>query len=330
MTLGHLTFHSTYSNATFPSGYRRRGFIASLDEATGQWQWAIAVGDTARSSSTGCYFSDLVRDSVGNLYVAGGFTSPTLTIGATTLTNAGGVNPAWHPNGDAIVAKLDTAHNWVWAISAGGRGNEGVNGLELLTDSRLYIAGMVGSGSVGLTCGSTILTPRAGFTTDIYGGELDPATGAWRGAFLTGNRDMFLQKMWSDPRGRLHLLGFSRDSLTHFDPFVLAHTGQASYFLARLGQGPLAVPAQVSEPVGLSVWPNPAPRAGAVWVSGLRPGQRAQVLDLLGRVVVRGQMPVSGPLRLGLPAALAAGTYLVRGVASPSAPPTAVRRLVVE
>ena len=52
-------------------------------------------------------------------------------------------------------------------------------------------------------------------------------------------------------------------------------------------------------------------------------GQAVQVLDVLGRELLRGTVPVQSPLRLVLPAGLAPGVYVVRAGAQ-------ARRLVVE
>ena len=91
-------------------------------------------------------------------------------------------------------------------------------------------------------------------------------------------------------------------------------------FEARLGaNGPLAV--RKGAAALFEVYPNPA-HAG-ITVVGLRPGQAVQVLDIVGRLVLRGTVPPQGELKLALPVGLPVGVYLVRAGAQ-------VRRLVVE
>jgi hypothetical protein len=66
--------------------------------------------------------------------------------------------------------------------------------------------------------------------------------------------------------------------------------------------------------VALSIWPNPA--RTQVQVDDLPPGQRVSVYDTLGKILVTGVAPATGPMQLALPAPVAAGLYVVAGCAS--------------
>jgi hypothetical protein len=70
-------------------------FLAKYD-TSGNLLWAMSEG--------GGYGDDkgysITTDSSGNVYVTGNYSSPTITFGATTLSNAGG--------SDMFIAKLDT------------------------------------------------------------------------------------------------------------------------------------------------------------------------------------------------------------------------------
>ncbi|HYE76953.1 MAG TPA: hypothetical protein VEI97_03110, partial [bacterium] len=83
-------------------------FVAKLDP-TGAWQWAVPISGPNMVRSGG-----LAVDATDNVYVAGLFDSPSLTIGSTTLTNAGG-----SANSDVFVAKLSSLGAWQWAVSGG-------------------------------------------------------------------------------------------------------------------------------------------------------------------------------------------------------------------
>jgi hypothetical protein len=73
--------------------------------------------------------------------------------------------------------------------------------------------------------------------------------------------------------------------------------------------------------IALSIWPNPA--RTQVQVAGLPPGQLVSVYDTLGKLLVTGVAPATGPAQLALPAPVAAGLYVVRG-------PGWARQLAVE
>ena len=76
-------------------------------------EWAKSVGPTGITSGR-C----VAADPSGNSFLTGTFTAPTLTIGATTLTNAGITN--------IYLAKYDGAGNVLWAKSAHGTNDDNV------------------------------------------------------------------------------------------------------------------------------------------------------------------------------------------------------------
>jgi hypothetical protein len=80
--------------------------------------------------------------------------------------------------------------------------------------------------------------------------------------------------------------------------------GAASYSPVR----PVALAGAAA---GLSLFPNPAP-GGAATLLGAAPGAVVTVLDALGRPVLAAPVDASGAARLALPAACAAGVYVVR------------------
>jgi hypothetical protein len=99
-------------------------------------------------------------------------------------------------------------------------------------------------------------------------------------------------------------------------PFSLAAAptaggvGQQSAFAAVLGANGPVTATRPRQTADWTVYPNPA--RTTVTVAGLPPGQAVQVLDGLGRLVLRGAVPAQGGLRLALPAGLASGVYVVR------------------
>ncbi|RZK41485.1 MAG: hypothetical protein EOO61_05935 [Hymenobacter sp.] len=86
-------------------------FVTKLNDA-GNFVWAKQLG------GTGAHTTGAIAVSGGSLYLTGSFFDATLTIGGTTLTNAGPTTTS-----DIYVAKLldmGASADWTWAYGAGG------------------------------------------------------------------------------------------------------------------------------------------------------------------------------------------------------------------
>lgn len=118
--------------ASMLTGNRDAGFVARIDDygTAASWAWAQGV-----AGSPVAYARALaVRGS--NVYVAGEFGGASLTLGATTLTNAS-------TSDDMFVARLadqGTSATWTWAERLGGANAEFTYGLAT-GDSSLYLIG---------------------------------------------------------------------------------------------------------------------------------------------------------------------------------------------
>ncbi len=89
-------------------------YVAKLS-GSGTWLWATRAGGTGYDAPE-C----IARDSGGNLYISGYFTSVEgipASFGATSLTGAGGY--------DFFISKLDANGNWLWAKRGGSNAAAG-------------------------------------------------------------------------------------------------------------------------------------------------------------------------------------------------------------
>jgi hypothetical protein len=133
-------------------------FVAHVD-GNGAWGWVSSAGGTA---STHVSAVDLRPD--GGLVVAGSFAGTT-TIGATTMTSAGG-----H---DALLATLDAGGRWLWAASGGGGSMDAAHAVAALPSGAGVMAGSVGELA---TFG---LTQHAGYgNLDVFVAKVG-ADGSW-------------------------------------------------------------------------------------------------------------------------------------------------------
>lgn len=127
-----------------------------LSAQTPEWQWAVSAGGTAEDRGIAT-----VVDDQGNQYVTGRF-GETATFGPNTFTSNG--------NYDIFLAKLGPAGNWLWAIQAGGIGDDRGIAIALDNAGNIHLAGYF---SDTVTFGTQSLTSSGYY--DIFAAKLDSA-----------------------------------------------------------------------------------------------------------------------------------------------------------
>lgn len=132
----------TFGSTTLTKTGNANVFIAKYD-ANGNVLWAKCTAGTLNDVG-----SSVSADAGGNVFVTGWFSSPTITFGSTTLTNAGSLN--------LFIAKYDASGNVLWAKSAVGTNQNGGYSASADADGNVFVTG----GFMGptITFGSTILT----------------------------------------------------------------------------------------------------------------------------------------------------------------------------
>ena len=297
----------TISNAT---SLRGELFVAKLSPA-GAWLWAAQADGTASNPGY-----QIAADDRGGAVVLGGFYSPALTIGTTTLTSS-------NRFGQLFVAKLTATGTWQWATSATGGGNVEANALALDSAGNAYVAGyFTRGGSIGF--GATTLLTHG--EADLFVAKLNPA-GAWQWATGAGGTgDDTGAGLAVAPNGAVCLTGTSESPSIAFGATLLTNPlpGRGHYRLvvAQLAPTTLALNEDAAGAgagdVNMRLTPNPAHET--VRLTGTA-GAPATLLDELGRVVRTSHenLATTNINLRGLPP----GVYTVRVGA-------ATRRLVVE
>lgn len=113
-------------------------------------EWLDGYGNSVNEIS-----NNVAQDNSGNIYVTGSFNSPTLTIGATTLTNTGGM--------DAFIAKYDATGSPVWAVSSlGFNGDEFGKDITVDEYGNVYVIGSFKGGDISFDDGTTYLSNSGG------------------------------------------------------------------------------------------------------------------------------------------------------------------------
>ncbi|MCX6258132.1 MAG: T9SS type A sorting domain-containing protein [Bacteroidia bacterium] len=115
-------------------------FFNNLSTAqTPDWHWAKSAGGSINDGA-----SSVAVDTSGNIYVAGNFSSPSISFGATILTNA----CAGLFGNDIFLVKYDAGGNVLWAKSAGGTDQDIANSLAVDASGNIIVAGWFQSSTI--------------------------------------------------------------------------------------------------------------------------------------------------------------------------------------
>ena len=155
-----ITFGSTI--LTNAGGYDI--FLAKYD-ASGNVLWAKNAGGINDDEA-----NSVAVDTLGNIYITGFFSSPTITFGSTTLTNVGDTNSS--PGQDIFLAKYDAAGNLLWAKSAGGISYDRAISVAVDASGNAYLTG--GYNSPTISFGSDTLI-NVSSSEDIFLAKYDVA-----------------------------------------------------------------------------------------------------------------------------------------------------------
>lgn len=183
------------------------------------WLWAKNAVGTAQDAGT-----SVSTDAAGNVFITGYFSSPTITFGSTTLTNAGGYFYG-SPCSDLFIAKYDANGNVLWAKSAGGTYYDA--GRSVCTDAsgNVFVTGQLGSPTI--TFGSTTLTNVG--SSDLFIVKYD-TNGNELWAKSAGGINYNCQgfSVSADAGGNVFVTGQFGDSNITFDSIMLSSGGNSS------------------------------------------------------------------------------------------------------
>lgn len=191
-------------------------FLAKYD-GNGNVLWAKSAGGTYVNQG----YSVSV-DASGNAYVTGYFTSPTITFGPYTLTNAGG--------GNFFLAKYDGNGNVLWAKSAGGIYADVGNSVAVDASGNAYVTGFFQSSTI--IFGSDTLK-NAGYD-NIFLTKFDPNGNVlWAKSAGGGPDEAQGISVAVDASGNAYLTGGCISSTIIFGSDTLKNVGGLSIFLVK-------------------------------------------------------------------------------------------------
>ncbi|CAN5227524.1 hypothetical protein BH09BAC5_BH09BAC5_01390 [soil metagenome] len=189
------------------------------------WQWAKNTTDGIDNEVS----TTIATDSIGNSYITGSFSSPSVTFGSITLTNDSSI-------ADIFVVKYDSSGNVVWAKTNGGISvSVGVD-ISIDEQGNSYVLGLFTSPTARF--GTNTLTNTNNSSRDIFIAKYDPLGNVvWAKSFggisyeigvsisLDGRGNLFIVGNFSSPE-----IIFGLDTLVNTD----SSGNSEDIFIARL------------------------------------------------------------------------------------------------
>jgi len=208
LTLGSFTLTRTGSCNVFLAKY----------DAMGNVIWATSAPGTDYDIPYA-----VATDTSGNVVVAGLFSSPVITFGSISLTNAG--------IQDAFVAKYDAAGNVMWAKRAGGADWDNARALALDGSGNVYLAGSFRSPSI--TFGSFTLTNTAAGNYDAFLVKYDAGGNVLWANAAAGPGNNLPMSLSTDPAGNVFIAGSFTGSFMTFGSLTVSTHGLDDLFIAE-------------------------------------------------------------------------------------------------
>ncbi len=196
-------------------------FIAKYD-SIGTVLWAKSAGGTSTD-----YGFSVSTDAIGNVYVTGGFSSPTISFGTTTLTNAGNAG-----SNDIFIVKYNAAGTMLWAKSAGGTSIDRGQSISTDASGNVYFTG--GFQSATITFGTTTLT-NAGSAGiyDIFIAKYDAAGTVLWAKSAGGTSDDEGRSVTADASGNVYVTGHFFSPTITYGTTTLNNVGSGDIFIAK-------------------------------------------------------------------------------------------------
>ncbi len=202
------------------------------------WQWA-KKGNGINSD----YGRSVTTDLTGNVILAGGFISPTITFGSTTLTNNNS-----NITEDFFLVKYDPSGNVIWAVRAGGSVDDVALDVACDDTGNIYVSGLFNSPT--LILGPDTLINQA--FTDIFVVKFGPAGNAVWARSAGGNSYDEGRSIALDSAGNIYVAGMFASATINFGTNPLTNSNNATNDLYLVKY----------DPAGTDLWATNASASG--------------------------------------------------------------------
>lgn len=220
---GNVIVTGTFNSSTLTigsftltnAGPNEDAFVAKYD-ANGNVLWATSIGGNDADLGYG-----VTEDANGNVFVAGSFRSPTMTVGSTTFTNSGFA--------DIFIVKYDSNGNVVWAKSAGGTSIDEASSVSVDPTGNIFITGIFESPSI--LFGATSLT-NAGML-NVFVAKYDTNGNVLWAKSASGTGLFIAHSLSADVAGNVFVAGSFSNAPITFGTTTLNNAGASDVFVAK-------------------------------------------------------------------------------------------------
>jgi len=249
-------------------------FVAKLD-SSGNAIWAWGAGHEQQD-----YAARMAIDSYNNIYIAGSFTSDSITFGNTTLYQSG---PLSLP--DIFLAKYDSNGNKIWALSSIGTAQDVIGSVNIDSNNNIYLFGSYGSPSLSFNTLTVNNTTSSGY--DIFIAKFDTAGNiGWLSSIGDSLYD-FGSSLSVDLSGYIYVTGTFSSPIIQFGSTTLNQSGTLytyDLYIAKLDIT-TSIIQQQSNPNILSLYPNPFDNQ--IMVEGTNEGGEIIILNNAGQIILK-------------------------------------------
>lgn len=164
-------------------------------------QWAVRIGGTGADSG-----DNISVDPSGNVYIAGYFGSPTLTI----YNQNNSVYDILTQDGsdDGFILKYDTNGNLLWKAKIGGSSGQTLFRVAVDSNSNVYVVGDFGNSSIVYNAnGTPFTTLSGGAATDAFVVKYNSSGTALWASRVSGTGTDLGRGLSVDPNGNVFISG---------------------------------------------------------------------------------------------------------------------------
>jgi hypothetical protein len=223
-------------------------FFAKYDN-NGNPVWA-----RSSSGSEEEYGVSLSTDPTGNVFLTGYFNSHTMTLGSTTIMNAGNYYF------DSYVAKYDSAGSLLWLRQIGYAGSEQSASVKCDQNGNAYITGSFDSPT--LNFGSFTLTNNS--PAQLFLAKYNPSGTVTMAATTTGYGSNVGMSVAPDQAGNVYVTGLFTSATLTFGAQSIANNGYEDAFIAKFDAS------------GNAIWANSAGGPQSDWGMSVSVGPNGQ------------------------------------------------------
>lgn len=184
--------------------------------------WAKTFGGVDGDAATG-----ITVDASGNVLVTGWFTSASITMGSTVLTNSGTASS------DFFIAALDASGNVLWAKSAGSTGNDRGQGICTDGSGNIFATGWYTSPTINFGTGT--LTNSGSSSNEIFVVKYDANGNALWSKSAGGTNYDAAYACATDQTGNVYVTGSFASASIDFGsgPLPNTQTGFHDFFITK-------------------------------------------------------------------------------------------------